>query len=147
MKNDRRHPDRVDSRIVHTLPFRDELLAKCHQREHLLLDLANHAWPCLKYQPQLHGGWPHQVCTRLVLWFVKTEVQEDVSLVSGGHRPADQQQHDNRSEPGPAGRHRGPDSERIAVQLADVPGRGRPTTERHQAVPTLPVSTTAENEM
>ena len=72
---------------------------------------------------------------------------EDVSLVSGGHRPADQQQHDNGSEPGPAGRHRGADREHLPLQLADVPGRGLPTTERHQAVPTLPVSTTAENEM
>ena len=33
VKDDRRHPERVDSRIVRTLPFRDELLAKCHQRE------------------------------------------------------------------------------------------------------------------
>ena len=73
-------------------PLRQLFWPEQEQVHALLLDLGDHAWPSPKYQPQLHGGWPLQVCPRLVLRSVETQKQEDVSVMSLGHRPANQQQ-------------------------------------------------------
>ena len=113
----------------------------CLQVRALLLVVAGDSWNASNHLAAFHDRRPHQVRARLVLRAAEAALASGVRLLPGRHCRADERQHHDRGERGPAGRDGGPaDHQRTPVQLAGLPGGRLQATGWHEAVPTLPVS-------